>query len=138
LILFAILHLLNLCFVSISQKRIDAVTISPSGEWLAFGSSKHGQLLVWEWQSESYILKQQGHHHEMSCLSYSQDGQFIVTGGSDSKVKLWNTQTGFCFVTFTEHTSAITAVEFAKKGQIVFSASLDGTIRAFDMVRYRK
>ena len=123
--------------ISISQKKIDTVSISPSGEWLAFGSSKLGQLLVWEWQSESYVLKQQGHQHEMSCVCYSQDGQFVVTGGDDGKVKLWNTQTGYCFVTFTEHSSSIQAVEFSKKGQVVFSASLDGTIRAFDMVRYR-
>jgi periodic tryptophan protein 2 len=73
----------------------------------------------------------------MSCVCYSQDGQFVVTGGDDGKVKLWNTQTGYCFVTFTDHSSSIQAVEFSKKGQVVFSASLDGTIRAFDMVRYR-
>ncbi|KAJ3195125.1 hypothetical protein HK101_001036 [Irineochytrium annulatum] len=127
----------NIHTLSISQKRIDAVTINPSGDWLAFGCSKLGQLLVWEWKSESYILKQQGHQHEMNCLSYSPDGQYIVTGGDDGKVKLWNTQSGYCFVTFTNHSAGIQAVDFAKKGQVVFSASLDGTIRAFDMVRYR-
>lgn len=73
----------------------------------------------------------------MNCLSYSQDGQFIATGGDDGKVKLWNTQSGFCFVTFTEHSANIAAVEFAKQGQVIFSASYDGTVRAFDLVRYR-
>ncbi|KAJ1339305.1 hypothetical protein BSLG_006072 [Batrachochytrium salamandrivorans] len=101
------------------------------------GSAKLGQLLVWEWQSESYVLKQQGHQHDMNSISYSPDGQFIATGGDDGKVKLWNTQTGFCFVTFTEHSGGIVALDFAKRGQIVFSASMDGTVRAFDLVRYR-
>lgn len=45
-----------------------------------------GQLLVWEWQSESYILKQQGHFNSMVSLAYSPDGQYIVTGGDDGKV----------------------------------------------------
>jgi hypothetical protein len=45
---------------SISQKRITAVAVNSTGEWLAFGSAKLGQLLVWEWKSESYVLKQQG------------------------------------------------------------------------------
>ena len=45
-----------------------------------------GQLLVWEWQSESYVLKQQGHFNSMVSLAYSPDGQYIVTGGDDSKV----------------------------------------------------
>lgn len=47
-----------------------------------------GQLLVWEWQSESYVFKQQGHFNNMASLAYSPDGQYIVTGGDDSKVSL--------------------------------------------------
>lgn len=45
-----------------------------------------GQLLVWEWQSESYVFKQQGHFNNMAALAYSPDGQYIVTGGDDGKV----------------------------------------------------
>ncbi|KAG0301506.1 hypothetical protein BGZ98_008287 [Dissophora globulifera] len=127
----------NIHSLSISQKKIDSVTINSTGEWLAFGASKLGQLLVWEWQSESYVLKQQGHFYDMNCLSYSSDGQSVVTGGDDGKVKVWNTISGFCFVTFSDHTSRVTATEFAKNGQVVFSASLDGTVRAYDLVRYR-
>lgn len=83
------------------------------------------------------MLKQQGHFYDMNTLSYSADGQSIVTGGDDGKVKAWNTTSGFCFVTFSEHTSGVTAVEFSKQGRIIFSASLDGTVRAFDLNRYR-
>ncbi|CAG8782421.1 27451_t:CDS:2, partial [Racocetra persica] len=127
----------NIHTLSISQKAIDSVTINSTGEWLAFGSSKLGQLLVWEWQSESYVLKQQGHYYDMNTLSYSSDGQNIATGGDDGKVKVWNTMSGFCFVTFSEHTSGVSVVEFAKNGHVLFSASLDGTVRAFDLIRYR-
>jgi periodic tryptophan protein 2 len=122
---------------SVSQSNIDVVTINQSGEWLAFGSSKHGQLLVWEWQSESYILKQQGHLDSMNSLVYSPDGQKIVTTSDDGKVKVWDVKSGFCIVTFTEHTSGVTACQFAKKGSVLFTASLDGSIRAWDLIRYR-
>lgn len=127
----------NIHTLSISQEKISSVAINPSGEWLAFGAKKLGQLLVWEWQSESYILKQQGHFFDMNTLAYAPDGQTIATGGDDGKVKVWSTHTGFCFVTFTEHTAPISAVSFAKHGSVLFSASLDGTVRAFDLIRYR-
>ncbi|TDL25193.1 WD repeat protein [Rickenella mellea] len=127
----------NIHTLSVSQEKISSVAINPGGEWLAFGATKLGQLLVWEWQSESYILKQQGHYFDMNTLSYSADGQHIATGGDDGKVKVWNTTSGFCFITFTEHSSAVTAVEFAKQGQVLFTASYDGTVRAFDLIRYR-
>ena len=123
--------------LSISSEKISSVAVNPSGEWLAFGAAKLGQLLVWEWQSESYVLKQQGHYYDMNCLAYSPDAQNIATGGEDGKVKLWNASSGFCFVTFPEHSAGISAVEFAKGGQVLFTASLDGTVRAFDLTRYR-
>jgi periodic tryptophan protein 2 len=123
--------------LSISQNDIDFVTINRTGEWLAFGASKLGQLLVWEWQSESYILKQQGHFDSMNALVYSPDGQKVITTADDGKIKVWDVQTGFCIVTFTEHTSGVTACEFAKKGNVLFTSSLDGSIRAWDLIRYR-
>ncbi|RYP90154.1 hypothetical protein DL770_003690 [Monosporascus sp. CRB-9-2] len=123
--------------LSISQNEIDFVTINKSGEWLAFGASKLGQLLVWEWQSESYILKQQGHFDSMNSLVYSPDGQRIITAADDGKIKVWDIDSGFCIVTFTEHTSGVTACEFAKKGNVLFTSSLDGSIRAWDLIRYR-
>ncbi len=128
---------INIHCLSMSQKKINSVVFNQSGEWLALGSSTFGQLLVWEWQSESYILKQQSHQYDMQCLAYSQDGQYIATGGDDGKVKLWSTVSGFCFVTFTEHSAGISALEFVKGKQVIFSASLDGTVRAFDLIRYR-
>ena len=94
-------------------------------------------MLVWEWQSESFILKQQGHRNDLQCLAYSSDGQFVATGGDDGKIKLWNMSSGFCFVTFADHEAAITAIDFIKSRQVLFSASLDGTVRAYDLVRYR-
>lgn len=113
------LHLLlKLIVFSISQNNIDFVDINASGEWLAFGASKLGQLLVWEWQSESYILKQQGHFDSMNSIVYSPDGQRIITTADDGKIKVWDVNSGFCIVTFTEHTSGVTACEFAKRSTL--------------------
>uniref|UniRef100_A0ACB8FHQ9 U3 snoRNP protein n=1 Tax=Sphaerodactylus townsendi TaxID=933632 RepID=A0ACB8FHQ9_9SAUR len=123
--------------LSISDQKIAAISINSTGDWIAFGCAGLGQLLVWEWQSESYVLKQQGHFSNLVSLAYSPDGQYLATGGDDGKVKVWNTTSGFCFVTFTEHTSSISAVTFTSSGYVILSASLDGTVRAFDLHRYR-
>jgi len=123
--------------LSISASNIDTVSISPDGLWLAFGASGLGQLLVWEWQPESYILKQQGHFDSLNALAYSPSGDRIITASDDGKVKVWDTASGFCIVTFTEHTSGVTACECAKRGNVLFTASLDGSVRAFDLIRYR-
>lgn len=54
--------------------------------FVSWSWSGKGQLLVWEWQSESYVFKQQGHFNSMASLAFSPDGQYIVTGGDDGKV----------------------------------------------------
>lgn len=123
--------------LSMGQNTINTVNINNTGEWLAFGSSKLGQLLVYEWQSESYVLKQQGHFDSMNTLCYSPDGSRLVTGSDDGRLKVWDVASGFCLMTFTEHSAPVTQVQFAKKGQVLFSSSLDGTIRAFDLIRFR-
>ncbi|XP_030758339.1 periodic tryptophan protein 2 homolog [Sitophilus oryzae] len=127
-----LIHSLN-----ISDQKITSISLNNSGDWIALGCSGIGQLLVWEWQSETYVMKQQSHTNNMSCVSYSADGQFLATGGEDGKVKLWNIGSGFCFVTFAEHSSAVTAIRFSGNKKFVVSASLDGTVRAFDILRYR-
>lgn len=71
---------------SISEHPISSLALNNTGDWVAVGSRAQGQLLVWEWQSETYVMKQQGHAQAMTCLAYSPDAQFIVTGGEDGKV----------------------------------------------------
>ncbi|CAH1981259.1 unnamed protein product [Acanthoscelides obtectus] len=129
--------------LSISDEKIKSISLNDTGDWIALGCGGSGflqfsgQLLVWEWQSETYIMKQQGHSSNMSCISYSGDGQMIVTGGEDGKVKLWNIHSGFCFVTFTEHTNAVSDVAISGAKRFVVSASYDGTVRTYDLKRYR-
>lgn len=121
----------------ISEQNIDTVSINCSGDWIALASKQEGHLFVWEWRSESYVLKQQGHFFDMSCMDYSPDGSSLVTGGDDGKLKVWTTKNCLCFCTFTEHEGAIADVKYLPKSNAFVSASADGTVRAFDLVKYK-
>ena len=71
-----------------SNFAITAAKINASGDWIVIASQILGQLLVSEWQSESYIMKQQNHasKHVVTAVVFSPDKQFVVTSGNDSKV----------------------------------------------------
>lgn len=81
---FVCIHLL-----SISKEKITTALFNELGNWLSFGCAKLGQLLVWEWRSESYILKQQGHYFDVNSVAYSPDAQLLATGADDNKVKVF-------------------------------------------------
>ena len=126
-----------------SNQLVKACTLNRTGDWLALACPASQQLLVWEWRSETYVLKQRGHAYGMRCMAYSPDAVCVATGGEDGKLKLWNAVTGFCYVTFQKsadggstHTAAVTAVAFAN-ASVVVTASLDGTVKAHDLHRYR-
>lgn len=136
---------------------IDTITVNHDSEWVALGSTTAAQLAVWEWKSESFILKEQGHQAGIRCVAPAPvasrtaiargDGNqyhmgvystVVATGGEDGKVKIWDTASGFNYVTFTEHSAAVNALVFVPGGNAVLSASSDGSVRAYDLIRYRQ
>uniref|UniRef100_A0A8C2FNJ9 PWP2 small subunit processome component n=1 Tax=Cyprinus carpio TaxID=7962 RepID=A0A8C2FNJ9_CYPCA len=119
--------------LSISDQRISTIAMNPTGDWIGFGCSGLGQLLVWEWQSESYVFKQQGHFTNMNSLAYSPDGQYLVTGGDDGKVKVWNTNSGLCFV-LSGHEGPVSNLCFSPVQSVLASVSWDKTVRLWDML----
>ena len=54
-----------------------------------------------------------------------------------AQVKLWTVASGACYVTLAEHAAPVTGVAFLPSASALVSASLDGTLRAWDLVRYR-
>ncbi|CAH8853799.1 unnamed protein product [Trichobilharzia szidati] len=124
--------------VNLFTNSINTVTINRNGDWIGAGSEMFGQIAVWEWRSQSCYMRADSHSKQMTSLAYSPDGLHLVTGGYDNKVKVWRIAGGRSIVTFSEHTAGVTGVAFpAQNSKIVLSASLDGTVRAHDLVRYR-
>uniref|UniRef100_A0A0N4ZU49 RNA-splicing ligase RtcB homolog n=1 Tax=Parastrongyloides trichosuri TaxID=131310 RepID=A0A0N4ZU49_PARTI len=125
--------------LKVGDVAVKSVAFNKDGDWvgIASGGSSLGQVAVWEWQSECYIMNQQSHTHIISCVKYSPCGSIIATGGMDGKVKIWDARSGNCLVTFIEHKASITGICWTQGGNVVLSSSLEGTVRAHDMKRYR-
>ena len=115
--------------LSVARGSVDAISIdSTGGSRIALASQRFGQLVVWDWRAETFVLKQQGHDHAATCCAWSPDGRLCISGADDRRVKVWSDSSGFCFATFSDHQAPVTAVACARN--VVFSASRDGTVRA--------
>jgi RNA polymerase sigma factor (sigma-70 family) len=70
-----------------------------------------------------------------SCLAFSPDGKWLVRGGFDRVVRVWDIQTGRELAVFKGHSDAVTSLAFAPNGRTLASASADGTALIWDMTR---
>ena len=128
----------NKANLKISESKITSLSINNNGNWLSFGSKYSSQLIVWEWKSESFIYKQQGFSNEITVISYSNDSSQISCGSNDGRIKIFDTSTSQCLSTFTEHTMKISGLQYApNKSNVLISSSYDGTIRAYDLIKYK-
>jgi WD40 repeat protein len=73
-----------------------------------------------------------GHHGRVPSVAYSPDGAYIVSGGEDSTLRLWNAVRGQHIATFQGHTRPVWSVAFSPDGQSIVSGSEDGTVRRWD------
>jgi len=62
---------------------------------------------------------------------------YLVSGGRDKTVKLWDAVTGQCLLTFSDHENWVRSVCFHPSGQYVLSVSDDRSMRVFDIANAR-
>jgi WD40 repeat protein len=73
----------------------------------------------------------------VSSLAISSNGEHVLSGSSDGKVRLWDVSTGEEKHVFEGHSERITALAFGRDGQYALSASPDRLIKLWD-VREKK
>lgn len=79
------------------------------------------------------LVLQTGHSGSIHALAISPDGKWLVSGGQDSTLKIWNLQTGNLLRTLYGHNSKVVDVAISPDGRYVASAADDGTARLWEV-----
>jgi WD40 repeat protein len=102
----------------------------------AVSSSKDNTIRRWNIETgEHTIISDQ---IWASDVSFVQDNDHAISGGKDQVLKVWDLKTGQSICELTGHKGTITSVAVSKDNKIIFSASLDKTIKQWQMCELPK
>lgn len=127
-----------------ASQQINTIRISPNGDWLAAGSES-GMLAIINVKPSPTLASNeagaqktathqiQAHSQRIWSLDISPDGQRIVTGSADLKVKTWDPVSGVSLLTLTDFSEAVYNLRFAPNGRTLFVNSLGSRIHRLSL-----
>jgi WD40 repeat protein len=92
-----------------------------------------GEIRVWNLEDGKYertLFADPQTSITSLCLSQERD---LISGSTDNKIRILDTETGHCKMTLDEHESRITFLHLTPRGDLI-SGSEDGTIKIWDLV----
>lgn len=110
-----------------------AIAFSPNGEILACASENYIQL----WKVEDYKLQDiyTGHTSEIRYLVYSDNGKTLISGSTDTTIRVWDTATGEVLSTLVGLSDSTSEVAISANGMTIASSSFSdiGKIRMYNL-----
>lgn len=126
-------------------EKLDVLCSSHSGTWLAGGSAS-GKIYLWELASGSLLFVKEAHYQGLSALAFSQDDLVLVSGSSDTTVKVWSIVDALDPQSpqdllrprhnLSQHTRAVTGLHIGTGSSVsarLFTVSSDQTVKIWDL-----
>ncbi|KAF8247362.1 WD40 repeat-like protein [Wilcoxina mikolae CBS 423.85] len=119
-----------------NDDTVSDIGFSLDGRYIAVAASNSAE--IYDVQTAEYVgtLKEdliEVWNETIHSVRFSPDGKYLVTGGMNRDVMLWNVQNQVIRHRFIGHRQSINSVDFAINGKYIVSGSADRTIRVWDV-----
>lgn len=110
---------------------INMIKLNQDASVLAVSLVEALQLL--NMQTGKCVKTLQGHSKKVPALGFSPDGERLVSGGYDQKIKLWDTSNGRCIKTWEGKVNWLRTVVFSPDGRTLASGGIEPEISLWDI-----
>ncbi len=76
-----------------------------------------------------------GHNGAVNALAWAPDGKMLASGGSDTKIHLWESDIGVPVQTLFGHAHAINTLGWSPDGRLIASGDAGGEVRVWEPAR---
>ncbi len=111
---------------------INDISLFNTGEMLIIAAAHvDGKITIWDAQRKSLFteIKENTQQKEVRTLAFSPDGKFLVSGGFDNKIKIYDIMNNFNLAGELEHNDKVVSVKWHPDLPIIVSTSADKTAR---------
>ena len=110
---------------SLSLAKSNATTLlnMPSADWQPIPQRVETVQIPNKWELP-YLIKDASY---INSISYTPNGRFLVSGGSDCSVKVWDMKTGRNVNTFKGHSDRVYSVSCSYDGKYIASGGGDNS-----------
>ncbi|MBJ7898448.1 MAG: hypothetical protein GC158_00695 [Cyanobacteria bacterium RI_101] len=114
---------------------LQTLAVSPDSQWLAAGQENE-TISLWRLGEDGALPQKaftlQGHCNRVLDLTFSADGETLISASSDGAIKIWDWRARVCRRALSGHQGWVWAVVLAPGERWLASASHDGTVKLWD------
>ena len=121
--------------ISIWGEHVGYVThacLSPDKKTIASTCSDDYSIYIWDSKSKQLIMKLGGHTADITSISYSPNGRFLVSSSKDCTTRVWDMKTGMELKCFRVDDSIVVYSTFSNSGEKIISCLDDYGFRIWE------
>jgi WD40 repeat protein len=103
-------------------QKVTALSIDPSGRWLAAARADHS-IGLWDLKTGTLQSELRKHQDTINALAFSRNGSTLASGGDDRTAILWEVPSGRIKRTLKGHDITVTSLAFSPDGLTLATGS---------------
>ena len=118
---------------------INDISLLNTGEMIIIAAGHvDGNITIWDAQRKSLFteIKENSQGKEIRTICFSPDGKYLISGGFDNKIKIYDILNNFNLASELEHNDKVVSVKWHPDLPIIVSTSADKTARIWSPTIY--